>query len=179
MLSGSLWFLLNEVVERKDIFFSKKESNLLASVVYLNLNLSKSINIMRLFHYSRFSASYFAMIKIIELITRIGAHNIRERGLPSHTVRNLKIQKFNFDFPRKLSIFLGEKLVLFSCWQLWFHEENCQKNFGWKTCQNWTFGQKFDFWNSVQRDLLCCQEKRAAVQILWANFFISSRGVLL
>ena len=30
-----------------------------------------------------------------------------------HTVRNLHhfIQKFNFDFPRKLLIFLGEKLV--------------------------------------------------------------------
>ena len=57
--------------------------------------------------------------------------------------------------------------------QLWFHEKNCQKKFGWKTrenvgdvhilvvdifdyprkivkfCQNWIFGQKFDFSNSV------------------------------
>ena len=62
---------------------------------------------------------------------------------------------------------------LFSCWQLWFHEKNCQKYFGWKSrenaavldlfvvdnfdftrkivkfCQNWIFGQKFDFSNGV------------------------------
>ena len=62
---------------------------------------------------------------------------------------------------------------LFSCWQLWFHEKNCLKKFWWKTrenvggfaifycwhswfpeiivkfCQNWIFGQKFDFSNSV------------------------------
>ena len=48
------------------------------------------------------------------------------------------VQKFNFDISRKLSIFLGENLVKmlwfwhFSSWQLWFHEKNCQKNFGWK-----------------------------------------------
>ena len=53
------------------------------------------------------------------------------------------VQKFNFDFPRKLSIFLGEKtrwkccnFRLFSCWQLWFHKKSCQKNFGWKTHEN-------------------------------------------
>ena len=45
---------------------------------------------------------------------------------------------------------------IFSCWQLWFHEKNCQKKlaeilvkmFGF--CQNWIFGQKFDFSNSVK-----------------------------
>ena len=60
------------------------------------------------------------------------------------------VQKFNFDFPRKLSVFFGVKnswkccgFVLFNCWQNWFHEKNCQKNFGWKLvkmlgfCQNW------------------------------------------
>ena len=52
------------------------------------------------------------------------------------------VQKFNFDFPRKLLIFSGENswkccgFGLFSCWQLWFHEKNCQKNFGWKTREN-------------------------------------------
>ena len=70
------------------------------------------------------------------------------------------VQKFNFDFPRKLSIFWGVKnswkccgFGLFSCWQLWFHEKTCQKNLGEKLvkmfCQNWIFGQKFDFSNSV------------------------------
>ena len=48
--------------------------------------------------------------------------------------------KNQFWFPEKIvDFFWGEKLVkycgmgLFSCWQLWFHEKNCQKNFGWKT----------------------------------------------
>ena len=27
-------------------------------------------------------------------------------------------------------------LGLFSCWQLWFYEKNCQKIFRWKTCEN-------------------------------------------
>jgi len=45
----------------------------------------------------------------------------------------------------------------FSCWQLWFHEKNCQKNLSEKLvkmlgfCQNWIIGQKFDFSNSVNR----------------------------
>ena len=102
------------------------------------------------------------------------------------------VQKFNFDFPRKIVEFFGgwktrenvvvwgflavdnfdftRKIVkkiwvknswkccgfgLFSCWQLWFHEKNCQKNLSEKLvkmlgfCQNWIFGQKFDFSNSV------------------------------
>ena len=98
------------------------------------------------------------------------------------------VQKFNFDFPRKIVDFFGgwktrEKVLildflavdnfdftrkivkkiwvknswkccgfgLFSCWQLWFHEENCLKKLGQKLvkmfgfCQNWISGQKFDF----------------------------------
>ena len=53
------------------------------------------------------------------------------------------VQKFNFDFARKLSNFFGVKnswkccgFRLFSCWQLWFHEKNCKKKFGWKC---WSF----------------------------------------
>ena len=52
------------------------------------------------------------------------------------------VQKFNFDFLSKLSIF-GVKnswnccgFGLFSCWQLWFYEKNCQKKFRWKTREN-------------------------------------------
>ena len=88
--------------------------------------------------------------------------------------------KIQLWFPeKKCRIVLGENswkccgLGLFTCWQLWFHEKNCQKNLGWKTrenvgdcwqlwfpekivlfCQNWIFGQKFDFSNSVQISLL-------------------------
>ena len=44
---------------------------------------------------------------------------------------------------------------LLGCWQLWFHEKNCQKNLGEKLvkmlgfCQNWIFWTKFDFLISV------------------------------
>ena len=43
------------------------------------------------------------------------------------------VQKFNFDFPWKVSIFLVKNswkccgFELFRCWQLWFHEKNCQR----------------------------------------------------
>ena len=72
------------------------------------------------------------------------------------------VQKFNFDFPNKIVDFLEVKnsskccdFGLFSCWQLWFHEKNCQKDLGEKLvkmfefCRNWIFEQKFDFSNSV------------------------------
>ena len=65
------------------------------------------------------------------------------------------VQKFNFDFPRKLSVFLGEKswkccdFGLFSCWQRWFHEKICQKNFGWKTRENVWVLSKLNFWTKI------------------------------
>ena len=54
------------------------------------------------------------------------------------------VQKFNFVwFPeKKFRIVFGENswkcygFGLFSCWQLWFHEKNCQKKNGWKTREN-------------------------------------------
>ena len=56
----------------------------------------------------------------------------------------------NFDFTRKIVKKIWEKyswkcwgFALFSCWQLWFPEKIV------KFCQNWIFGQKFDFSNSV------------------------------
>ena len=35
---------------------------------------------------------------------------------------------------------------LFSCWQLWFHEKNCQKKFGGKTRENVGVLSKLTFW---------------------------------
>ena len=88
------------------------------------------------------------------------------RNQISHQYTLFKI----FIFCPKVQIWFSEKILeffwceksrkccgfgLFSCWQLWFHEKNCQKKIGWKTrenmvvCQNWIFGQKFDFSNSV------------------------------
>ena len=64
----------------------------------------------------------------------------------------------NFDFTRE---YCREKnwvknswkcwgFALFSCWQLWFHEKNCQKKFGWKTREtvgylHFLFVDNFDF----------------------------------
>ena len=78
--------------------------------------------------------------------------------------------KIQFWFPEKnCLIVLGENswkccsFGLFSCWQLSFHVKNCQKKFGWKLVkmlgfcglyQNWIFGQKFDFSNSVEKTLI-------------------------
>ena len=56
----------------------------------------------------------------------------------------------NFDFTRKIVKNIWVKnswkcwgFALFSYWQLWFHEKIV------KFYQNWIFGQKFDFSNSV------------------------------
>ena len=71
--------------------------------------------------------------------------------------------KIQFRFPEKIVEFFWVKnswkccgFGLFSCWQLWFHEKNCQKKIGmknswkcWGICENRIFGQKFDFSNSV------------------------------
>ena len=66
-----------------------------------------------------------------------------------HTVRNLH-------FLSKNSTLIGVKnswkccgFGLFSCWQLWFHEKNCQKKFGWKTRENVGILSKLNFWTKI------------------------------
>ena len=59
------------------------------------------------------------------------------------------VQKFNCDFPRTIVDIFWVKnswkccgFGHFSCWQLWFHEKNCQKKFGEKLVKMfwfWTF----------------------------------------
>ena len=80
------------------------------------------------------------------------------------------VQKFNFDFPRKLSIFFGVKnswkccgFGLFSCWQLWFHKKNCQKKFGWKTRENVEVLSNLNFWTKIwqfEYCVFCCTQNR-------------------
>ena len=68
------------------------------------------------------------------------------------------VQKFHFDFPRKLSIFLGWKtrenvvvLDFLAVDNFDFTRKIAKKNLGEKLvkmlgfCQNWIFGQKIDF----------------------------------
>ena len=72
------------------------------------------------------------------------------------------VQKSSFDFPRKLSIFFGWKtreivvvLDFLAVDNFDFTRKMVKKNLGKKLvkmlgfCQNWIFGQKFDFSNSV------------------------------
>ena len=58
----------------------------------------------------------------------------------------------NFDFTRKIvKKNLGENswkccgFGLFRCWQLWFHEKNCQEKFGWKSRENGWVLVKIEF----------------------------------
>ena len=82
----------------------------------------------------------------------------------THTVRNLHflsknstlIFRENCRFLRVKNSWKYCGFELFSCWQLWFHEKNCQKKIwaknSWK-CWGFVkiefFGQKIDFSNSV------------------------------
>ena len=70
------------------------------------------------------------------------------------------VQKFNFDFPRKLSIFWVKNswkycgFGLFSSWQLWFHEKNCQKKIGRKTRENVGVLSKLNFGFDAAKTLI-------------------------
>ena len=74
-----------------------------------------------------------------------------------HTVRNLHfLSKNSTLFSEKIVDFLGVKnswkcfgFGLFSCWQLWFHEKNCQKKFGWKIRENVGVLSKLNFWTKI------------------------------
>ena len=66
------------------------------------------------------------------------------------------VQKVQLWFPEKIVDLLGGKNLwkrcgfrLFSCWQLWFHEKNCQKKIGWKTCENVGVLSKLNFWTKI------------------------------
>ena len=71
-----------------------------------------------------------------------------------HTVRNIHfLSKNSTLISRENCRFLGVKnswkrcgFGLFSCWQLWFHEKNCQKIFGWKARENVGVLSKLNFW---------------------------------
>ena len=59
-------------------------------------------------------------------------------------------------FVQKFIDFLGVKnswkcfgFGLFSCWQLWFDEKNCQKIFGWQTRENVGVLSKLNFWTKI------------------------------
>ena len=100
------------------------------------------------------------------------------------------VQKFNFDFPRKLSFLVGEKLVkMWWFWTFWLlttlisREKLSKKNSGEKLvkmlgfCQNWIFGQKFDFSNSVNRgDLHCTFSKALQKDVRFSNVWTDVNG---
>jgi len=119
---------------------------------------------------------------MVDVKNRFGVEQLRNMGCGyaprsqywplKHTVRNLHfLSKNSTLISRENCRFFWMKnswkccgFGLFSCWQLWFHEKNCQKNLGEKlvkmlgVCQNWIFGQKFDFSNSVPRPCYQCSQ---------------------
>ena len=63
--------------------------------------------------------------------------------------------KIQLWFPKKIVDFFGVKnswkfcgFRLLNCWQLWFHEKNCQKKIGWKTRENVGVLSKLNFWTN-------------------------------
>ena len=75
-----------------------------------------------------------------------------------HTVRNLHfLSKNSTLISRVYCRFFGVKnswkccgFGLFGCWQLWFHEKNGQKKFGWKTRENVGVLSKMNFWTKIR-----------------------------
>ena len=90
----------------------------------------------------KIACGFLTMLRCLEVqMTRITTRREETRKknqqfnyCPSHCSKSsFFVQKINFDFPLKLSIFWVKNswkccgFGLFSCWQLWFHEKNCQK----------------------------------------------------
>ena len=74
-----------------------------------------------------------------------------------HTLRDLHfVSKNSTLISRENCHFFGVKnswkccgFGLFSCWQLWFHEKNCQKKIWWKTRENVGVLSKLNFWTKI------------------------------
>ena len=95
------------------------------------------------------------------------------------------VQKFNFNFPRKLSIFLGVKISwkccgfgLCSCWQHWFHEKNCEKKKNeWKTRktrEKFIWGSEYFFFEIIRQIesslVLCSLNVNRGSRFFFQNF---------
>ena len=85
------------------------------------------------------------------------------------------VQKFNFDFPSKLSIFWVKNawkycgFGLFSYWQLWFHEKNCQKKIWLKN--------SWKYWGFVKIEFLDKNLTFRIVCLVWPRMFYATRVI--
>ena len=89
----------------------------------------------------------------------------REKCYVAHCSKSSSfVQNFNFDIPWNLSIFWVKNswkwcgLGLFSCWQLWFHEKNCQKKIWVKN--------SWKCWGFVKIEFL---DKNLTFRIVWIS----------
>ena len=81
----------------------------------------------------------------------------KSKSKVKHTVRNLHfLSKNSTLISRENCRFFWVKnswkccgFGLFSCWQLWFNEKNCQKNCGWKTRENVGVLSTLNFWTKI------------------------------
>ena len=76
--------------------------------------------------------------------------------VPHCSISSFFVQKLNFDFPRKLSIFLGGKtrenvvvLDFFAVDNFDFSRKNVKKNLGGKTRENVGGLSKLSFWTKI------------------------------
>ena len=114
---------------------------------------------------------------------------------PNCSKSSFFVQKFNFVFLRKLSILFGVRKLsipfgvknsgnccgfgLFSCWQLWFHEKNCQKKIwvknSWKC---WGFveieflDKNLTFMKKNRETLFTFKLHNAQLLSIWRNLFL-------
>ena len=82
-------------------------------------------------------------------------------------------------FPEKIVNFFWLKnswkccgFGLFSCWQLWFHEKNCQKKFGRKTRENVA-----DLESKINRDNLDYWHPGHPKSLTWSHIFVGVGSV--
>ena len=98
-------------------------------------------------------------------LSRIETWTIKSKV--THSVPNLYFLSKNSTMIENCRFFFGVKnswkccgFGLLSCWQLWFHEKNCQRELGEKTRENvgvlskLNFWTKFDFSNSVSHEVM-------------------------
>ena len=70
----------------------------------------------------------------MSLVSHTGKHTVRNLHFLSKNSTLISRENCRFFWVKNSWKCCG--FWLFSCWQLWFHEKNCQKKFDWKTREN-------------------------------------------
>ena len=99
--------------------------------------------------FSNYPPQIIIIMKVVSVLLKAYFHTVRNLHFLSKNSTLISRENCRFFWVKNSWKCCG--FGLFSCWQLWFHEKNCQTILGEKLvkrlgfCQNWIFGQKFDF----------------------------------